>query len=173
MNRKFAVGAIVGALLMSGLMVGVSQGGSAGAEPTVLRLHWNTRLEDSFIEGFLFDPNGEPCEASTPVCGQIELKDMPLFDKDNNEIGRQHISCTVSDTTEWFCSLISEIEDGPYTDAGQVSAIGVKKPNGNSHVIITGGTGAYGGMSGHGWKNGDDGRVNYTLTLIPSSAGGA
>ena len=168
MDRKIAIGALVGALLMSGLHVGVSYGGSADTtEPTVLKLHWKTGDEDSFIEFFAFDPDSGPCEDSDPVCGQITLKDMPLYDQDDNEVGRQHISCTVSDTTEWFCSLISELEDGPYTDRGQVTAIGVKKPNGNSHVIITGGTGAYGNVGGHGWKDGDIGRVNYTLTLVP------
>lgn len=168
MDRKIAVGALVGALLMSGLHVGVSYGGSEDAsEPTVLKLHWNTREEDSFVEVFRFDPESGTCDESDLVCGQITLKDMPLYDQDGNEVGRQHISCTVSDTTNWLCSLLSELEDGPYTDKGQVSAIGVKKPNGNSHVIITGGTGAYGGVSGHGWKDGDNGRVNYTLTLVP------
>ena len=128
----------------------------------MLRLHWNTRDEDSRVEHFFI----EPCDETVPVCGQITLKDMPLFDQDGNEVGRQHISCTVSDTTEWFCSFVSQIEDGPYTDRGQVTAIGVKTPNGNSHVSITGGAGAYGNVGGHGWKDGDDGRVNFTLHLV-------
>lgn len=171
MDRKItvgAVGALVGALLMSGLQVGVSYGGAEDAtERTNLKLHWNTRDKDSFVEFFAFDPDAGRCEDSDAVCGQITLKDMPLYDRDGNEVGRQHISCTVSDTTEWFCSYLSELEDGPYTDRGQVTAIGGERPNGNSHVIITGGTGAYGNVGGHGWKDGVIGRVNYTLTLVP------
>ena len=169
MKSKVAVGALAGALLMSGLQVGVSYGGRKGiTEPTVLKLHWNTRDEDSFVEYFAFDPNGGRCDESDPVCAQITLKDMPLYDQDGNEVGRQHISCTLSDTTDWFCSYLSQLEDGPYTDRGQVTAIGGERPNGNSLVTITGGTGAYGNVgAGHGWKDGAIGRVTYTLTLVP------
>ena len=168
MKSKLAVAVLAGALLMSGLQVGVSYGGRKGiTEPTVLKLHWNTRLEDSRVESFIFGHDGKPCDETVPVCGQITLKDMSLFDKDGNEVGRQHISCTVSDRTEWFCSFVSEIEDGPYTEEGTVTGLGVKRPNGNSLVSITGGTGAYENVGGHAWKDGDNSRVGFTLHLLP------
>jgi len=52
-------------------------------------------------------------------------------------------------------------------------AVGIKKPNGDIPVTIVGGTGAYENVGGHGFKDGNNGRVNYTLNLIPSSAVGA
>ena len=45
-------------------------------------------------------------------------------------------------------------------------AVGIKKPNGDIPVTIVGGTGAYENVGGHGFKDGNNGRVNYTLNLI-------
>lgn len=43
MNGKIAVGVLVGALLMSGLFVGVAYGGNPSiTEPTILELEWHT-----------------------------------------------------------------------------------------------------------------------------------
>jgi len=169
MNGKVVVGVISGALLLSGLLVGVSYGEPAGTdEPTVLELYWRTGHDDSQIEIFFI----EHCDESVPVCGQISLKDMPLFDQDGNEVGRQHISCTASDTTAWVCSLISQLKDGPYTDKGTVVATGVSKhrpgkPN-ISSIPVTGGTGAYNNVGGHVIQEGVDGTVKYTLFLEPA-----
>jgi len=82
MNGKIAVGVLSGALLLSGLLVGISYGEPATiTEFAVLELYWRTGHEDSAIESFLFDPNGGFCNDSDPVCGQVTLKDMmPLFD---------------------------------------------------------------------------------------------
>lgn len=170
MNRKIAVGALVGALLLSGLLVGVSYGGSGIAEPagetqpTVLELWWNTNHKDSEVRFFLFDEHGGRCGEEDKVCGQITEKDMPLFDVDGNKVGRQHISCMASDVTEWVCHQISVIKDGPNTDRGQVTAFGTKDPSA-IHIAVTGGTGAYEGVSGHARQVGDDGKVTYTLFL--------
>ena len=168
MNGKIAVGVLSGALLLSGLPVGISYGEPATiTEPTVLELYWRTGHEDSAIESFLFDPNGGFCNDSDPVCGQITLKDMPLFYKDGTEVGRQHISCTVSDTTTWFCTLVSVLKDGPYTDKGQIVAIGVKQPDNDMWASVVGGSGAYENTGGHAFKKGDDGKVPWTLYLTP------
>ena len=163
MNSKIAGGVLVGALLISGLLVGVAHGGSEGTEPTVIELHWNTRGEDSEVEHFFI----EPCEESVPVCGQVALKDMPLFDQDGTEVGRQHISCTVSDTTAWFCSYVTKIRGLEGGGTGTVTALGVKKPNGDLILSVTGGTGAYENVGGHAIQIGDTGRVTFTLFLVP------
>src|SRR5262245_24096054 len=110
MNGKIAVAVLSGALLLSGLLVAISYGEPAETtEPTVLELWWNTHYEDSELQVFLFDKRGGRCGEEDKVCGQITEKDMPLFDVDGNEVGRQHISCIATDRTEWVCHQISVI----------------------------------------------------------------
>ncbi len=165
MTRKLSVGVLAAALLMSGALVGVSFGGGGSdiAQPTVLEFKWNTKAEGSWVEHFFI----EPCDASVPVCGQVTLKDMPLFDLDGNRVGRQHISCTVSDTTEFFCEFVTRIKDGPNTDKGRVVAIGVKGPRGIHNLAIVGGTGAYENAGGQAIEVEDGSRATFTLFLVP------
>ncbi len=169
MTRKLGVGVLAAALLMSGALVGVSFGGGEGGvtQPTVLEFKWNTAAEGSEVEFFLFDEHGGRCGEEDKVCGQITEKDMPLLDLDGNVVGRQHISCTASDRTTWFCRLVTKIKDGPSTDKGTVVAIGVKSPSGIHKSAVVGGTGAYENAGGHaiqveGWA-----RSTFTLYLVP------
>ena len=102
MTRKLSVGALAAALLLSGALVGVSYGGNdersaAMRQPTVLEFKWNTRAEGSEVRFFRLRQYDRKC------CGQVTEKDMPLMDLDGNVVGRQHISCTASDWTTWFC----------------------------------------------------------------------
>jgi hypothetical protein len=168
-NKKLAVGMLAGALLMSSLLVGVSHGGSGGNSGTVIELWWDTDRDDSWIEYLLVDPNGGRCEnlASDPVCVQITLKDMPIFDQDDTQVGRQHIQCTVADTVSWFCSYVTQLTDGPYTDDGQLTGVGIKRPNGDLLISITGGTGAYEDAGGYIFQSGDTGNVTFTIHLAP------
>jgi hypothetical protein len=169
MNKKLIVGVLAAALLMSGFLVGVSHGGATGdaTEGTPIELWWNTRGDDSWIEYLLADPNGGRCDESDPVCVQITLKDLPIFDQDDTEIGRQHIQCTVADTVAWFCSSVTRLKDGPYTDHGQLTGVGIKRPNGDLLISITGGTGAYEDAGGYVFQSGDTGRVTFTIHLAP------
>jgi hypothetical protein len=166
-NRKLAVGALTGALLLSGLLVGVSYGGPDEDAGSVIELNWNTRAEGSVVEYFLFDPSGGVCQDSDPICAQITLKDMPIFDQDGTQVGRQHIQCTVADTVAWFCSYVTKLKDGPYTDHGQVTGMAVKQPDGDVVVSITGGTGAYENAGGYAFQDDNNGRVRFTLHLTP------
>ena len=162
MNTKIAVGVLAGALLMSGLLVGASYGGAESiTEPTVLEFKMNTGAEGSEVRSFRLREYDGTC------CGQITEKDMPLFDLDGNVVGRQHISCTVSDSTEWFCRFVTKIKDGPNTDKGTVVAIGVKGPHGIHHLAIVGGTGAYENAGGHAIEVERGSRAAFTLHLIP------
>jgi hypothetical protein len=173
-NGKIAVGALVGALLMSSLLVGVSYGDDADtsaavAEPTVVELVWHTNGPRSDVLFFLFAEDGGRCGADDPVCLQITEKDMPLFDVDGNEIGRQLISCTATDRTGWQCQLITKIQDGPHTDKGQVVAIATKHPTDIHTLAVVGGTGAYEGVGGYARQVGQTGRVTYTLHLTTAA----
>jgi hypothetical protein len=170
-NGKIAIGALVGALLMSSLLVGVSYGQDPGAvaEPTVVELVWHTNGPRSSVLFFLFDEGGGRCGVEDLVCGQLTEKDMPLYDVDGNEIGRQLISCTATDKTGWQCQLITKIQDGPHTDKGQVIAIGTKHPSDVHTLAVVGGTGAYEGVSGYARQVGQTNRVTYTLYLTPGA----
>jgi len=172
-NRKLAVGALTGALLMSGLLVGVSHGGSEGDTGTVIELNWNTRGEGSLIEYFASDPSAGRCEDSDPICLQVTLKEMPIFDQDGTQVGRQHIQCTVGGhlkpaySIDWFCSYVTQLRNGPYTDHGQLTGVGVKRPNGDVLVSITGGTGAYEDAGGYIVQTDDTGKVTFSIHLTP------
>ena len=137
MKGKIAVGALLGALLMSSVLVGVSRGQDPGrraiAEPNVLELVWHTNGPRSDVLFFLFDEGGGRCGVEDLVCGQLTEKDMPLYDVDGNEIGRQLISCTATDRTGWQCQLITKIQDGPHTDKGQVIANRDQAPERRPH----------------------------------------
>ncbi len=167
MNRKIAIGALVGALLMSSSLIGVSYGGSNASitEPTVIELNWDTEGKDSRVRYYLL---GE----YEGITGQITMKKLPLFDQDGNRVGMQHISCTAAGPN-WVCTLVSKIADGPYTDKGTVVGIAAKPLNianvdEGVNVVITGGTGAYENVGGHAVEVGGTGETTYTLFLLPS-----
>ena len=186
MNTKLTVGALAGALLMSGLLVGVSDAdsggdagtveaeGSAGGTGTVIELWWDTRGKFGSLIGFFpMDTNAGRCDDSDPRCLQVTLKEMPIFDQDGTRVGRQHIQCTwgphlkPEKSIDWFCSYVTQLKDGPYTDLGQLTGVGIKRPNGDVLVSITGGTGAYENAGGYAFQTGDTGRVPFTIHLSP------
>ncbi len=99
--------------------------------------------------------------------GQITSIKTPLFDVDGNEVGRQHIACTVTDQTSWVCTSVSTIKDGPSTDKGTVVATGIYRGT-LSTLAVTGGTGAYDNVRGYATQTQATGEnYNYTLNLIP------
>ena len=181
MTKKLTIAVITTALLMSGAVVGVGSAGGVGStqpavleEPTVIELQWNTRTAEAKIQYFLFDPNGGRCHDSDPICAQITLKDMPIFDQDGTQVGRQHIQCTVADlvakpadSVAWFCSFVTKLKEGPHTDQGQLTGVGVKRPNGDVRISITGGTGAYEDAGGYIVQTGDTGKVTFSIHLTP------
>ena len=180
MFRKLSFGMIVAAFLMSGTLVGVGYAGRGGStrpavleEPTVIELEWRTGAEDSHIRFFPLsedEPGGE-FVAEGPATGQITTKKLTLFDVDGNEVGRQFIECMVGPDTPWICTLVSNLKDGPYTDRGSIVATGYSKhsydkPN-ISSIPITGGSGAYSNAGGYVIQEGVDGKVTYTLYIVP------
>ena len=173
MNTKVAVGALAAALVMSGLLVGVSRGGSEGATGTVIELKWNTMTAEALVEHFPMDTSAGLCTDSDPICLQVTLKEMPIFDQEDTQVGRQQIQCTVgwhlkpAKSIDWFCSYVTQLKDGPYTDRGQITGVGIKRPNGDVRISITGGTGAYENAGGYIFQSGDTGKVTYTIHLAP------
>lgn len=180
MFRKVSIGLLSAALLMSGALVGVGYAGGGGStepamleEPTVIELVWKTGAEDTHIRFLPLagDMPGGRFKAEGPTIGQITTKKLTLFDVDGNEVGRQYIDCMVTIDTPWICTLVSVLKDGPNTDKGTVVATGYSKhtpgmPN-ISSIPVTGGTGAYNNVGGHVIQEGVDGRVKYTLFLVP------
>ena len=169
MNRKIAIGVLAGALLMSGLFVGVSYGGSPSTtEPTMLKLGWHTGGKRTHIRIYPLR-QAEGYAPTGPVTGQVTAKKLPLFDVDGNSVGTQYIDCMATVDTSWVCTLVSVLKDGPYTDKGTVVVTGVSKHRGDfvSRMTVTGGTGAYNNVGGHVIAEGVDGHVTYTLFLVP------
>ena len=181
MFRKVSIGLLSAALLVSGGLVGVGYAGGVGGtqpavveEPTVIELMWKTGAEDTNIRFLPLagDLPGGRFEAEGPTIGQITTKKLTLFDVDGNEVGHEYIECMVTIDTPWICTLVSVLKDGPYTDKGTVVATGYSKhrpglPN-ISTIPITGGSGAYNNVGGQAIQEGVDGKVTYTLYLIPS-----
>lgn len=148
-------------------------GGSARDAGPVIELNWNTRGEGSLVEHFGSDPSAGRCTDSDPICLQVTLKEMPIFDQDGTQVGRQHIQCTVgwhlkpAKSIDWFCSYVTQLKDGLYTDKGQLTGVGIKRPNGDLLISITGGTGAYENASGYIFQSGDTARCP-TRSTCPS-----
>src|SRR5262245_17821193 len=178
MNRKIAVGVLSAVLLMSGALVGVgyargnrSSQATVPEEPTVIELEWHTGGKGSHIRFYPLreDAPGGRYGGDGPSSGQATTKKLPLFDVDGNQVGREYIDCMATVDTGWVCTLVSMLQDGPYTDKGSVVATGVSKhrigmPN-ISTLPVTGGTGAYSNVSGQAIQEGVDGKIKYTLYL--------
>jgi hypothetical protein len=165
MARKLSVGAIAGAMLISGGLVGVSFAGGGGiTEPQVIELS--------------LDLCGDSCrifELQDPVHGRggnalITFSKDPLFDVDGNEVGFQSEHCTTSEGhgggTPWVCTYVLKLKAGPHTEPGSVVTTGIYS-FGPSTFAVTGGTGAYENVRGSARMVVVDGREVITLNLIP------
>jgi hypothetical protein len=157
MNRKIAIGVLTAALLVSGLLVGVSHGGSAEiTQPEVLEL----RFKDRHIEYFpMYRENGK-------WGGQATFLTRLLFDVDGNHVGIQRVDCMGSADRGWICTSVSTLRDGPHTDKGTIVSTGIYtlSPSAQYHTYaVTGGTGAYDNVGGRMRQE----NRTYTLYLVP------
>jgi hypothetical protein len=157
MVRKLSVGLLAAALLMSGGLVGVSFGGGGGiTEPQLIELHID--VCDS--------PHYYLLRNGTSVAGQVTLCRSPISDVDGDRVGTQNVSCTVSDRTDWVCTALYTLKDGPHTGAGTIVTTGQYTDGDGDVFAITGGSGAYQDVGGYAVQRAGAG-VNHTLNLIP------
>ena len=157
MMKKLSVGLLTAALLTSGGLVGVSFGGGGGiTEPRLIELHIDVCSHPYF---YLLDPDER-------VVGQVTLCRSPIFDVDGDRAGTHNISCTVSDRTDWVCTHLYTLKDGPHTDSGTIVTTGEYTDGDGDVFAVTGGTGAYQDVGGYAVQEGGGG-INHTLNLIP------
>jgi hypothetical protein len=148
------IGAIVAALLLSGLFVGVSQGAPG---PATIRLQFGKVLTE---HGYpLRDSDGNRS-------GSISYYKIRLRDADGTEIGRNRSSCPSSADVGTWCTFTLVLDDGPYTDAGTITVTGLFKGFNGEESAVIGGTGAYRGASGYATSAVEDGRFIMTVELI-------
>ena len=155
--KKLSVGLLALALLTSGGLVGVSFGGGGGiTEPQLIELHIDV----------CNNPQHYLLRNGTPVAGQLTLCRSPILDVDGDRVGTQNVSCTVSDKTDWVCTNLYTLKDGPHTDSGTIVTTGEYTDGDGDVFAVTGGTGAYQDVGGYAVQE-DGGGINHTLNLIP------
>jgi hypothetical protein len=156
MRTKLSVAVLAAALLLSGMLVGVSYGGSQEriTSPEVLELKFKAVNVEFFA---LDDFDGEQR-------GQLTWLKRSLWDTDGNQVGVQRIECVATVDHGWICTIVSTIKDGAHTDKGTIVATGTYSGFADySTFAVTGGTGAYSGVGGHVRQEGH----RYTLYLVP------
>lgn len=163
-GRKGAVAALASALLLSGLLVGVSYGGGGGiTEPQVVELVTKgcaTNDDDPATECRVYQLKDTDGERS----GEIFRFKVPLQDTDGNPVGRGYLECSGSKGTGQTCTLVLSLKPGPFTELGTIVSTGVNSLPPNA---ITGGSGAYLNVRGEiTGENQSDG-FHLTLNLIP------
>jgi hypothetical protein len=162
-GRNGAVAILASALLVSGLFVGVSYGGTGITDPQVIELvstGCDTNDNDPATECRVYrliDTDGERS-------GAIFRFKVPLQDTDGNPVGRAYLECSGSEGTGQTCTLVLSLKAGPFTERGTIVSTGITPfpPR-----AITGGSGAYlnvrGDMTGEDQNDG----FHLFLNLIP------
>src|SRR5262249_51612865 len=129
-------GGLVVSLLLSGLLVGVSQGATG---PATIRLTFGNVLAEHDYS--LRDDKGDRS-------GHIGFVKGRLSDFDGTAVGRHRSMCPSSANVGWWCTHTLVLHDGPYTDEGSITVTGLFGGfNGEAYAVV-GGTGAYQGANG-------------------------
>jgi hypothetical protein len=166
--RKSVIAGLTAALLLSGLLVGVSYGGGGGiTEPQVIEL-----VSTGCTPG-----DGDP----QTECASYSLRDsdgnrsglltrfkVPILDIDGNPVGKGFVECFEARGTKSICTVILSLQPGPYTEQGEIVSTGLGI--GPRTSPITGGSGAYLNVRGQltGGPHPDDpDAFLVTLNLIP------
>jgi hypothetical protein len=161
---KGAVAALASALLLSGLLVGVSYGGGGGiTEPQVVELVTTgcaTNDNDPATECRVYQLKDTDGERS----GEIFRFKVPLQDTGGNPVGRGYLECMGAKGTGQTCTLVLSLKPGPFTELGTIVATGV---NSLPPKAITGGSGAYLNVRGEITGEDQPDGFHLTLNLIP------
>ena len=165
MNRRLSVGALAVAMLMSGLLVGVSYGSDGViTEPQVIELNTGHCGEAGARCRFY------PLRTEGRADGQILTVNGPMFDVDRDPVGRFRETCTFVGWTTNICTQVFSIDAGPHTERGSVVTTGILGAwieGVNGEFAVTGGTGAYANVRGQATKVYDGTDFIFTLHLTP------
>lgn len=162
--RKGTVAALVSALLLSVLFVGVSYGGGGGiTEPQVIELvtyGCSTDDDDPATGCRVFELRDDEGKRS----GEIFRFRTPSSDVDGNPVGQGFLQCDIAKGTGRTCTLILSLKPGPHTERGTIVAMGVQP---FPPAAIVGGSGAY--LNVHGEMSGEEQSDGFHIfvNLIP------
>ena len=168
MRRKLEIGALAAALLMSGLLVGVSYGGGGGiTDPTVIELsHSNCGKDAHCWFHALRSDEGSGI-------GQLTQARLSQHDVDGDVVGMSHAWLTFAKGTGWMFTGVETLRNGPHTSHGSITLTGFVPRHGcyfggdPCTFAVTGGTGAYLNVRGYATVAPDPKGFRTTLYLIP------
>lgn len=140
-GRWIGVGVLATALLISGLLVGISYGGGV-TEPTVVELTSGKVLKE----------------------GADQVREVAK-DVDGTRVGKIRWNCDPG--IDWHCTIVYSLLPGDHTGRGTVVATGIFGGFNGERLALTGGTGAYANAQGFLVLAGDGGELRHTLHLLP------
>jgi hypothetical protein len=158
MKKGLGIGALGAALLLSGMLVGVSYAGGGIVEPQTIELI-NGPGEES-RDYPLLDAEGK-------VRGSMSVYREPVLDVDGNDVGTVHVECILAKGINYRCTSIAVLKPGPHTQAGSILFAGVFRGFNGESLAVTGGTGAYENVRGSVTLSVEGDDFVRTLHLIP------
>jgi hypothetical protein len=148
MDRKLSIGVLAAALLLSGLLVGVSYGGPAAiADPQVIELHAGKVL-------------GEPVTGK----GGEQLGEV-MLGAGGHAVGAARWDMS-GGGLNWHATIVYVLTGGGL-DQGTVVAMGMFRGFNGERLAVAGGTGAYANARGFVRLTVENGNYTHTLHLLP------
>jgi hypothetical protein len=149
MGRKLSIAALVGVLLVSGLLAGVSEGRGAGQQ--MRRVGTTVQL---FASGDMLD------EATKGYVHQVR---EAALDDSGARVGTIRWNCISG--TDQHCTVVYALKGTGGFGRGTIVATGIFRGFNGERLAVTGGTGDYVGASGEVALSVTDGGFTSTVEL--------
>jgi dirigent-like protein len=158
-QKRLTICALAAALLLSGMLMGVSYAGGSGiTQPQVIELSLG---HGGAGRGFpIKDEDGGRT-------GQMNVLREVLLDADGNQVGNLTSMFLFAKGVVWQDVATFTLKAGPHTEAGTVAVMGNFRGFNGESMAVTGGTGAYQNARGFVTLGADGHVLTYTLNLIP------
>ena len=144
--KKTAMGALIAALLTSGLLVGVSHGETTTIDsPIVVELVAGASLKD----------------VTRGIHNQLREE---ALDSDGARVGTIRWNCT--NGVDWHCTVVYSLK-GSVEERGSIVAAGIFRGFTGEALAVTGGTGAFANVRGSIVLSVESDGFTHTLELIP------
>jgi hypothetical protein len=159
MAKRLGIGVLAAALLVSGMLMGVSYAGSAGiTEPHVIALHLGDGGSNKNFP--IKDEDGGKS-------GGLGVFREPLLDADGAQVGSLTSTFFLVRRVAWTDIATFTLKPGAHTEAGTIAIAGNFKGFNGESMAVTGGTGAYENVRGFVTLTAEADGFTYTLNLIP------
>ena len=99
--------------------------------------------------------------------GAVVRTSVPLQDQDGNVVGRHRADCTIAAHASGVCTIVDTLHAGASTAEGTITLTGLYDGVPPATFAVTGGTGAYEGVSGYEVFDFDGTNYPTTLFLTP------